>query len=169
MEKISIEEAMSKNLLKYFTGKPCKYGHISERYLSNKECVSCRSEKTKGYAKTGYFKEYRENNKQKEQEYRKQYKKENKDIINAGTAKYRASKRNRTPLWLTEEDYFLINEAYRLATLRTKTTGFSWHVDHVVPLQGETVSGLHVPENLSVIPWIDNVTKRNVWSWDNQK
>lgn len=160
---------MSMGLLKYFTNKPCKHGHISERYLSNKECVACRSSKTKEYAAHGYFTNYRHNNKEKEQSYRKLYKKENKDKINAGTARYRASKKNRTPSWLTEDDYFLINEAYRLAALRTKTTGFSWHVDHVVPLKGEVVSGLHVPENLAVIPWKDNVTKRNVWCWDNQK
>lgn len=38
---------------------------------------------------------------------------------------------------------------------------FSWHVDHVIPLQGEMVSGLHVATNLQVIPWIANVSKAN--------
>jgi hypothetical protein len=39
--------------------------------------------------------------------------------------------------------------------------GFPWHVDHIIPLQGEMVSGLHVPNNIQVIPWIDNVRKAN--------
>ena len=52
-------------------------------------------------------------------------------------------------------------EAYELAALRSKMFGFSWHVDHVLPLQGKLVSGLHTPYNLQVIPWVDNVRKAN--------
>jgi hypothetical protein len=74
-------------------------------------------------------------------------------------AKRRATILQRTPRWLTEDDFWLIEQAYDLAKLRTSVFGFEWHVDHVVPLQGKKVSGLHVPINLSVIPGAENCRK----------
>lgn len=79
----------------------------------------------------------------------------------ANDAKRHAAKMHRTPAWLTADDLWMIEQAYELAALRTKLFGFSWHVDHVLPLQGRKVSGLHVPNNLQVIPWSDNVSKSN--------
>jgi hypothetical protein len=79
----------------------------------------------------------------------------------ASAAKYRAIKLLRTPKWLTEDDFWMIKEAYHLASLRTKMLGFQWHVDHIVPLQGDNVCGLHVPKNLQVIPAAQNITKHN--------
>jgi hypothetical protein len=73
----------------------------------------------------------------------------------------RANKMQRTPKWLTDDENWLIREVYSLAAIRTKMHGFSWHVDHIIPLQGALVSGLHVPENLQVIPWLDNIKKAN--------
>lgn len=79
------------------------------------------------------------------------------------SAQRRAAKLKRTPIWLTKDDIWLISEAYNLASTRTKMFGFSWHVDHIVPLQAKTVSGLHVPWNLQVIPGRDNIAKNNTF------
>lgn len=81
--------------------------------------------------------------------------------LRAHDAKRRTEKMKRTPAWLTKDDFWMIEQAYELAVLRTKLFGFAWHVDHVIPLQGKLVSGLHVPTNIQVIPWRDNVAKAN--------
>jgi hypothetical protein len=87
----------------------------------------------------------------------------NKGKVNANTVKRRLAKANRTPAWLTIDDYWMIEQAYELAALRTKLSGFAWHVDHVLPLQGKLVSGFHMPYNLQVIPGVDNVRKSNTF------
>jgi len=89
------------------------------------------------------------------------YKKTNPHKLSSLLAKRRAAKIQRTPKWLTDDDFWMIEQAYEIAAIRSKLTGFSWHVDHIYPLQGRTVSGLHVPSNLRVIPWYDNLSKAN--------
>jgi hypothetical protein len=85
----------------------------------------------------------------------------NKDKVNAKWMARDAAKKNRTPNWLTEDDHWMIEQAYDIASKRKQLFGFDWHVDHIVPLQGKTVSGLHVPWNLQVIPAKLNQQKSN--------
>ena len=76
-------------------------------------------------------------------------------------AKRRATKKGSTPKWTSEENEFFISEIYSLAQLRTKTTGVKWDVDHIVPLKGRSVCGLHVWNNLQVITEKENCKKGN--------
>jgi hypothetical protein len=78
---------------------------------------------------------------------------------NAAKTKNRLERLLRVPAWLTEDDKWMIEQAYELAKLRTEMFGFQWHVDHIIPLKGKKVSGLHVPTNLQVIPWQENLRK----------
>ena len=89
------------------------------------------------------------------------WKRNNVGKVRADTVKRRAAKIQRTPPWLTSDDLWILEQAYELAALRTKMFGFSWHVDHIIPLQGKLVSGLHVPTNVRVIPGVENVRKAN--------
>lgn len=41
------KEAIEKKLLTYFTGKPCKYGHIAERQTISGSCVICAQDHNK--------------------------------------------------------------------------------------------------------------------------
>ena len=72
-----------------------------------------------------------------------------------------AKRAKRMPQWLTSDDRWVMREAYNLAKLRTQMFGFVWEVDHIIPLRGEFVSGLHVPTNLQVISKSENRSKRN--------
>lgn len=93
--------------------------------------------------------------------YKKSYKDSNPDKVNASTAKRRAAKLNRTPSWLCKEHFDEIQVFYKEAKARESDTGELYHVDHIIPLQGDIVSGLHVPWNLQVIPAKDNLMKNN--------
>jgi len=97
----------------------------------------------------------------KNPDYYKEFRQKYPDKVNAKEIKRKTAKMNRTPAWLTEDDFWLIEQAYDLAAKRTQMFKFSWHVDHIIPLQGKIVSGLHVPLNLQVIPASINTSKQN--------
>jgi hypothetical protein len=89
------------------------------------------------------------------------WKKNNIGRVVANTTLRKKHIKLRTPKWVDSEELWLIKEVYALASDRTKLHGFSWHVDHIVPLQGKTVSGLHTISNLQVIPAKANIAKAN--------
>ena len=80
-------------------------------------------------------------------------------LDNAGSAKRRGIKLKATPAWLTKEHKESIKDFYRLSAFLSRTTGTSHNVDHIVPLQGKTVCGLHVPWNMQVITAEENQKK----------
>jgi hypothetical protein len=91
----------------------------------------------------------------------KEWAENNKGRANANKKAYKIAKIQACPPWLNEEHHWMIQEAYDLAQTRSEMLGFTWHVDHIVPLRGKKVSGLHVPWNLQVIPGSDNMSKSN--------
>lgn len=98
------------------------------------------------------------------EEYRKKYKEYyeiNKESFMNRAAKRRAAKLKALPKWLTKEELEQIKELYEIARMFKIYTGQEYHVDHIVPLQGKNVCGLHVPWNLQVILATDNLSKSN--------
>lgn len=82
----------------------------------------------------------------------------NKGQRTAITKKRQLAKRNRTPAWA---DLDAIKAFYVEAARLTAETGIPHEVDHVIPLQGENVSGLHVHTNLQILTRAKNRAKRN--------
>jgi 5-methylcytosine-specific restriction endonuclease McrA len=138
-----------------------------------------------------YTKAYREANKEKLSAQNKQWREENKDHVKERTrkkylenveeqrmkrrehysenralylhySKLRKYRINRaSPSWLTTEMTTQIRDVYKESRRLTDSTGIPHEVDHIVPLKGETVCGLHVPWNLRVITKEENIRKFN--------
>ena len=73
---------------------------------------------------------------------------------NAKTNLRRARMINATPKWITDKDKKEMQKIY-------KSCPKGYHVDHIVPLRGKNVCGLHVPNNLRVVPAYVNMSKGN--------
>lgn len=83
-----------------------------------------------------------------------------REWFRAKNAQYRATKNDRSvgDKRLTE---FVLAEAYQQARDLSEMMGGEFHVDHMIPMRAENVSGLHVPQNIQVIPAKMNLHKRN--------
>jgi hypothetical protein len=124
-----------------------KSGERSSRLYS--QCKKCNTVRAARYADTKLA---------RDREYRQWYRKVNAQKVAAKNRARDARSKLATPAWANA---FLIEEIYDLRFRRTAATGFTWHVDHAIPLNGATVSGLHVENNLRVIPGAENVSKGN--------
>lgn len=104
----------------------------------------------------------------------KRYKGKNPDLMKAKAAEWarsnpekcaakssarRALQASAMPQWLTDAERAEIRAVYAQCAIMTQLTGIAHHVDHIVPLKGETVCGLHVPWNLRVVTAHVNQTK----------
>jgi 5-methylcytosine-specific restriction endonuclease McrA len=180
-------EAKAMGAKYYFTGEPCKHGHIAPRKTKG-ACVECLKAEWAQAAETRaeYFREYNRNEAVREKkhgwylenreqvikaaatrpavllrEYRNAWKEANKTQVRADTKARRRKHRDATPSWLTRRQKSEIRQLYQIAITMTQTTGEQYVVDHIVPLRGGEVCGLHVPWNLRVITQDENLKKSN--------
>lgn len=158
MDLIFCKDARAQGLKHYFTGKQCKRGHIARRHVTG-GCVICSNEDQRRYydanpekhlaANRNYFQcaEVKEKNKLRQRALYKS----NPELFRAISARCRAERLLRVPLWSEQE---AIKEFYRLCPV-------GYEVDHIVPLLGKSVSGLHVLANLQYLPKAENRAKGN--------
>jgi 5-methylcytosine-specific restriction endonuclease McrA len=133
-------------------------------YLKNAEKIKiaqmayqlANPEKVKA-TKAAYIKE----NSEKVKKYQADWTKANSGKVNAKTNRRRAAKLNATPKCLTIGQKLEMQALYIEAARLTKETGIPHEVDHEIPLQGENVSGLHVPWNLQILTRSENRKKHN--------
>jgi hypothetical protein len=108
--------------------------------------------------------QWREQNRDISREASKNWATKNPEKRLANNAKRRAARIQRTPHWLTNEQLSTIEYFYTEAKRLWETTGIKHHVDHIIPLQGKNVSGLHVPENLQILSATENCRKKNAYA-----
>ena len=102
-------------------------------------------------------KQYQQINKEKLTTQKKHYQQTNPHIYAANNARRRSLKIQATPVWV---DHETMSGIYYLATLFNRT-GLALHVDHIVPLNSDTVCGLHCEANLQLLSASDNKSKGN--------
>ena len=190
MEIITRKEAQSKGLTHYFTGKPCKHGHVAKRFRSG-PCTECartihKTVNSKEYH-AAYWPQYYAKNKKARYEKSKEWaannqekkkvagrrgylvsistpekkacllakcckwKRANKNRVNYASALRRKGVVDRTPSWA---DLEAIKFFYDCCPA-------DCHVDHIIPLHGKYISGLHIAENLQWLPAKQNMAKGN--------
>jgi 5-methylcytosine-specific restriction endonuclease McrA len=127
-------------------------------------CMECLRLKNADPKVVRYKKMHKAKNRQRYtelgREYKKKWNKENPNYFTEYAIKRNKVLRNATPLWA---DLSMITTKYKERDCMSKLTGLAHHVDHIVPLQGKNICGLHVAANLRVILARDNLVKHNKW------
>lgn len=173
---MTYKEAKESGEKYYFTGVPCKNGHVSLRKVSNRTCKECHNavsrasyrkdpskSKARGAARWANpeernkqkerIKKWFERNKEKELIRRKRYYQENK----AKFIENKALRDGRLKQRSWEHERKEISNFY-------KQTPEGFHVDHEIPLNHPLVCGLHCVANLQYLPARDNLVKHNSWT-----
>lgn len=126
------------------------------RYIKDFSKAKNRSDGLQGkckFCETNWKVHYREQNKERLNEYTKNWSKNNREKRNNTQAKRRAAKIQRTPTWADQEAIKFFYEC----------CPEGYHVDHIIPLQGKNISGLHIETNLQWLPAEENLRKGNTW------
>ena len=194
LEVISRGEALSQGLKRFFTGVPCKHGHLAQRSTANGCCCECNRLRTKDImARINSTPEGKKRKREQDRRRRSDPTSrakhnetcrlirqrvyateegkakhrawlntpEGRASANASNAKRRAAILAQTPAWVSKHELQRIKALYKEAARLTAATGITHHVDHIFPLQGELVCGLHCLSNLQILTQAENCSKSN--------
>jgi 5-methylcytosine-specific restriction endonuclease McrA len=181
MDIITRAEAKAQGLTRYFTGKPCKHGHVDGRYASTGACCMCAQKQARDWessapadyqrlrkdrvnrrsharkkARRAVDAEYRARLSQRDSAYVQRRREEDPKVRAAHLARVRVRKRNMSINDLRADELKALQAIYELAIRLTRATGIEYHVDHHIPL---AKGGKHHPDNLWVIPAAENLRK----------
>ena len=177
------ETALACGIVTY-EGRPCRVCENTTRYSSCGKCKECSVKRDKVS-----YEKYKDKIKQRVRNYeinrpphikerdliRRRLKKEmyyervreykktprGKAVAYKTNSARRASKKQRTPVWLTDADHDVVRCLYEVSARVFACTGIKYHVDHYIPLKNKDVCGLHVPWNMQLLPEKLNLAKGN--------
>lgn len=158
----------------YTNRRKCKSCYFSQQYKWQKDNI----DKKRSYTRKSMQKAYKENpqelldrgfawrqqNKDWITNYNKQYQLDNPEKVAAIRRLREHSIKQQTPSWANQE---AIKSLYKKAKQLSQETGILYTVDHVIPLQGKLVSGLHVENNLQILTKSENSRKNNTYADSN--
>lgn len=153
----------------------CKFSKPVEEFTRDKykkcgyksSCKDCNAEAFRQYLEKNPEKareavrNHARRNPEKEKLRYRTYRRNNLEKDAANAASRRFAKHNATPKWLTAVQKQEIQSFYTLAKDCEVVSGQRYQVDHIIPLKGKNVCGLHVPWNLQVLPADINNSKGN--------
>lgn len=140
--RVQLRKALANSGVDKFEGTRCVKCKSTERYTRDNSCVQCAISRSRSSDNSASAR----------------WAKNNPDKALAKVRRRELAKMQRTPSWA---DNAKITEIYAWALLASRATGVQHHVDHIIPLQGDAVSGLHVEGNLQILLWWDNLSKGN--------
>jgi len=149
--KSDSEKFIKRDMARYEKNKTLFLERKRAEYAENKDKYKVRN-KVNYVKHNDKIKEYRIKNADKYASLARAWAKNHPERVKATNANRRAIKLQATPSWSEKE---LISRLY------VEANKYGWHVDHVVPLRGKTVCGLHVHANLQVLESTENVSKGN--------
>lgn len=175
MDIICRKDAQQQGLNTYFTGKPCKNGHTTKRFVDSGVCYGCIEVNARKYRTANRnvvnakVKDWRRNNpdyynqryavdSNRSRSWTKQWKANNPDKVALHADRRRDILKRATPPWFERE---LVQKVYQKRDELSSLWNVDLTVDHVIPLQGKTVCGLHCWLNLQIIERKENGRKRN--------
>lgn len=181
MEIISEAAARAQGLKHYFTGKPCKRGHLSKRLVSNRHCVDCDREnydawtaknidKSRAYGRAWYDRnkeqeqakqrvanmtpEQKERDQLHQQAYRERHPERARESVKRNNHKRRAQMKGT----LSPDIYQRLHVAQRgqCVYCRTSLDEVTPHLDHIMPL---ALGGSNTDENVQLLCPTCNTSK----------
>jgi hypothetical protein len=184
-ETVSFEDAKASGRKRFFTGVPCRNGHVSERYVGcDNACVECVRNRESKYLSQPDSKAKRqararelfkttppEKNRMKAKKFREKNPEKHKDSVNRWRRENWEALKPQVRLWARQRmaqrrsarvswaNKIEIAKIYKEAARLTKETGTEYHVDHEIPLQGANVCGLHIESNLRIVTATENLRK----------
>lgn len=172
----SAAEARAQKVPRFFNGRACPKGHVGPRYAGNGGCVEChraltRGERVNAIRRANYvlnpeparlraLAAHRANPDYGRKNALK-WARDNRGRHLANVKARKMAQAQRMPAWA---DKAAIRKVYVRARELSFLTGRVYHVDHIVPLRGKHVSGLHVEGNLQILSAVKNLQKHNCFA-----